>query len=414
MLQDTIITTMSTAFYIITDGFVYAGTRRRVDIDDAITLLSKLLNGKPKAATFNVLSQGINVKWTRQDDIVNPFGDNRQAGLTMYTFNLDSDVLLFLDSTRTLQIPLSRFREDSSVALTEFTLFKPPSPLGLRSLRFQSPLWTPSSPLPCRSLPFVTRVLSDFAHQWRHILRHPYSDSTFRKLARAILCISTLDFKVVEIASRWMHTSERGPYVWIHHLPSWQACEEHLIRLGHITVVLDQDLERAMELVRNDATESNEQNKATTLTGSQRNNCFNVYILLSVRHIALCRINDQGVLLCTPPAAFLNGVDAPSSTAIALLLRGLRFAFPQPHTWIHDLPIEIQDRILKHVSEGAIEAARLGSLLELGSPFGWMRTKDELRKGGAIARLESPTHRSGTTPVESQVWFEVFSGVAYR
>ncbi|KAH8802742.1 hypothetical protein F5884DRAFT_481134 [Xylogone sp. PMI_703] len=399
---------MSTVFYMTTDGLVYARASRRVSIDTAIPLFSKILNGTSKETTFNSLFLGIDVKWAQQDDIVNPFGDERQALVTVYIFNLDSDVLLFQDETRTLQLPLSRFREDESVTLADFTLSQVLSPPSLELPRFQYQSWTPSSPLPLRRLPFVTRILSDFAHQWRHILRHSYGDSTFCKLARAIICMATLDFKVVEVASRWMHTSERGPYVWIHQLPSWQPCKEHLIRLGHINVVLNQDLEYGMQLARSNAMKNRKPNEIATLAS------FHVYMLLSVKHIALCRIDNQGTILCTPPAVFLNGIDTPSSTAITLLLRGLLFAFRQPRTWIHNLPIEIQDRILEHISEGSIEGARLGALLELGSPFLWMRTEDGLRRGGAIERLESPTHRTATTPVESQLWFEAFSGVAYR
>lgn len=411
-------------------GLVYTGTRRVVYHENAIPFFSGLLIGKSKgnyiknilieltldlpAATFNALSQGINVEWTLQDDTVNPFGDKRQALVTVYTFDLVNDILFFSDETRNLQLPLCCLREDRLVSPEDFTVFEPPSPPSREYLTFRSSPWTPTSPLPSRSLPFIARILSDFAHQWRHILRRHYADSTFRKLARAILCIAMLDFKVVEIASRWMHTVERGPFVWIHHLPFWKPCEEHIIRLEHITVVLDQDLEHALALIRKDVAENSEQKETATHAGPRLNDCFTLYLLLSVRHIALRRVNGQGILLCTPPAPFLNGVEPPSSAAIGLLLRGLLFKHHRPRTRLHELPVEIQDRILEHVSEGSIEAARLGSLLELGSPFCWTRPKDESRRGGDIERHESHTHRFENTPVESQIWFEVFSGVAYR
>jgi hypothetical protein len=149
--------------------------------------------------------------------------------------------------------------------------------------------------------------------------------------------------------------------------------------------------------------------------GSARPSTYNAYLLFSVRHIILCHVDGKGALLYTARAAFLNGIDAPSSAAIVLLLQGLSFTFPPPRTWVHNFPIEIQDRILEYVSEGPIEAARLGCLLNLGSPFGWMRTKDETRMRGHIERHECYTHRSEATPVESQIWFgETFSGVTYK
>ncbi|KAH6665408.1 hypothetical protein B0J14DRAFT_606075 [Halenospora varia] len=372
---------MSTAFFITAEGLVYGGTGRRVEINDAIMLFSKLLNGTSQAATFNALSQGINIKWSLKDGIVNPFGDKRQAAVTVYTFDLDSDILLFSDAFQNLQLPLSRFRSERLVTRNEFSTFEPTSPPQPNPLAFPSPHWKPSRPPSSRTLPFVTRILSDFAHQWRHILRRPYTDSTFHKLASAILSITTLDFKTVELTSKWLHTHERGPYVWIHDLPSWPPFGDRFVRFGYTTVVLDQDLEHAMALAREDI-KKNKTRDADRVTNAPPN-MFCVYILLSLRHIVLCYVDDQGVFSYTAPTAFIDGIDAPSSAAVVLLLKGLSFAFPPPRTWIHNFPIEIQDRILEH--------------------------------GGPIERHESPTHRSAATPVETQIWFKkTFSGLAYR
>ncbi|KAH8687340.1 hypothetical protein BGZ60DRAFT_393415 [Tricladium varicosporioides] len=404
---------MSTAFFITAEGLVYGGTCRRFEINDAIMLFSKLLNSKSQAATFNALSQGINIKWALKDGIVNPFGDKRQAAVTVYTFDLDSDMLLFSDASQNLQLPLSRFRSERSVTRNDFSTFEPISPPQLNPLAFPSPYWRPSCAPSSRTLQFVTRILSDFTHQWRHILRHPYTDSTFRKLASAIVCIATLDFRTIELTSRWLHTHERGPYVWIHDLPSWLPSGDRFVRLGCTTVVLDQDLEHAMALAREDV-KMNGTRDADGVTSIPPNiSC--VYILLSLRHIVLCCVNDQGEFSYTAPMALIDGIDVPSSVAIVLLLQGLSFASPPPRTRIHNFPIEIQDRILEHISDGSIEAARLGCLLHIGSPYIWMRPKDTSRRGGLIERHESPTHRSAATPVETQIWFEkTFSGLAYR
>ncbi|RDL32006.1 uncharacterized protein BP5553_09408 [Venustampulla echinocandica] len=405
---------MSTAFYITAEGLVYAGIQGTVAIAEAIPLFSELLNGTSKVATFNALSQGIHIGWALQDDVANPFGDIRGSLTIVYTFDLDSDILILANATQALQLPICRFREDKPVALNEFTAFEQPSPPSLNLLTFPCLQWVPSCPSSSRQLPFLTRIFSDFGHQWRHILRRPYADSTFLKFARAVLSIATMGFTVVEIASRWLHRPSGNPYVYIHDLPSWQPCEEHFIQIGRIAVVLDQDLEHAITLVRKDTTDKNETREVAGGRVPLRNNNYNAYLLLSMRHIALCRINEEGVLLCTSPATFLNGIDAPSSAAITLLICGLLLAFPRPHTWIHDFPVELRDHILTRVSEGSIEAARLGCLLELGPPFNWMRAEDRSRKGGPIGRFQSYTHRSEMTPVESQIWFEKFSGLAYR
>lgn len=111
----------------------------------------------------------------------------------------------------------------------------------------------------------------------------------------------------------------------------------------------------------------------------------------------------------------MNGLTLPSPSAVKLLLQVLSPPWPPLRTPIHNLPLEIQDRILEHVSEGSVEAARLGCILGLGSPFTWIRAVDWQKRGGPVELLISPSHRTEFTPVESKIYFwDVFSGVSYR
>lgn len=45
---------------------------------------------------------------------------------------------------------------------------------------------------------FAHRLLRDFHHQWRHILRNNYNLVTLRVFSRAMIRISTLDFEAHE------------------------------------------------------------------------------------------------------------------------------------------------------------------------------------------------------------------------
>lgn len=138
----------------------------------------------------------------------------------------------------------------------------------------------------------------------------------------------------------------------------------------------------------------------------------NTYLLFSGRDIVLCRGDGHGKRKHTAPTPLLNGVHAPPLSAIELLLQALAFAYPPPPpTRLQWLPVELQDRILEYVSEGPIEAARLGCLHEIGSPFAWVRT-DKTRSGGNIERYWSLTHRGPATPVDSYIG--TFCGLAYR
>ncbi|KAH6707846.1 hypothetical protein BKA61DRAFT_135159 [Leptodontidium sp. MPI-SDFR-AT-0119] len=398
----------TSSFNIVGEGLVFSGVRNAENLGEALALFSRLLFRKPKNATFDALSQGIHADWSLHDDIVNPLGDKRQALVTVYTFDLDQDMLYFSDATQNLQIPLSCFRSDEIVLLEMMKPYEPPPPPSLKNGALPPPYWKPTQSASVRSVSFVKRVLSDFGHLWRHILRRGYSEHTFRQFAMAILRIGSLDVDIREEASRWLHTSmlsQRGPYVWIHSRPTWKACGEQIFPLGKIMVVLDQNLDKAHSLAEADASK---------LLITEPPNSM-LYLLLSVRHVALYKVDCNGVTKCTEPAALLNGIDCPSNEAVLLLLHATAAASPPPpRTSVHKLPVELQDRVLSNVSEGQVKAAHLGCLLELGSTFGWLRS-DDTRRGGQIEALLSPTHRHETTPVDSKIYFDgVFSGLAYR
>lgn len=100
------------------------------------------------------------------------------------------------------------------------------------------------------------------------------------------------------------------------------------------------------------------------------------YLLSSIRYIILGQVDFTGCLSYTAPMAFMDDSSPPSSDA-TLLLQALSLALPPaPCTPVHALPLEIQDRILEYIIEGPVEAARLGCLLGLGSPFLWQSRVD--------------------------------------
>jgi hypothetical protein len=175
------------------------------------------------------------------------------------------------------------------------------------------------------------------------------------------------------------------------------------------TAVLHQDLHAALKLAEADAKE----NEKSSISKSR--NEQHIYLLLSIRHILVCHTNSTSNLSYTAPMKFMDGLTPPSTSAINLLLQALAPSHPPLYTPVHKLPLEIQNRILTQVSEGPIEAARVGCLLGLGSPYTWMRSNDWPRRGGPTELLTSPTHRTEFTPVESKIYFgDDFSGVSYR
>ncbi|TVY46737.1 hypothetical protein LOCC1_G006220 [Lachnellula occidentalis] len=370
----------------------------------------RLLQGKSKASTFDALHKGIYDSWILRDDVVKPFGDRRQNLAFVCTFNLDQDILYYSDESGHIQLPLARLREPSSdpIERSEFTSFQIPSPPQLDLSGFPPPYRKPSTPIPERRLAFSSRILSDFAHQWRHILRSCYTDSTFRRLAKAVISIATSDFRVDEVFEK-QHISVRRFYITVLDIPSWEPYESHMFSIGDTTVVLHQDLQTALEIAKNEANESSKVMNPGDRT-EQR-----TYLLLSVRHMLVCHVDSTGTFSYTAPTTLMDGLTLPSPSAINLLLQALSTSRPQPRATLYSLPLEIQDRILEHVSKGPFEAARLGCVLGLGSPFTWMRAVDWPRRGGPIELFTSPSHRNENSPVESKICFgDIFSGVSYR
>ncbi len=117
-----------------------------------------------------------------------------------------------------------------------------------------------------------------------------------------------------------------------------------------------------------------------------------------------------------PERPLLNEIDTPSSTATELLLHAFSCAFPRPgQTRLYNLLTELQKSNLEHISEGPVEAARIGCLLDLGLPFRWMRRIDWRRKDGPIGMLEDHNWHGAEKPIESHIWFgDIFSSVAYQ
>ncbi|RDL33343.1 Uncharacterized protein BP5553_08782 [Venustampulla echinocandica] len=390
---------MSTTFQIVTEGRVYVFSRRELKFEVTIEKAHKLLRGTSKAE-----------KWLLRDDVVKPFGDRRQNLRFVCTFNLDQDLLSYSDETGHIQLPLARLRELDSDPLqrSEFTPFEIVSPPKLDLAEFPPPYQKPSTPIRERCLALSSRVLLDFADQWRHILRSSYAESTFRRLAKAIVSIATNDFRVDEVFTK-QHIDFRSFYITVLDVPSWEPYERHLFSIGGTTVVLHQDLQTALKIAKDEARESRKVMNPSDGT-EQR-----TYLLLSVRHMLVCHVDSTGTFSYTAPTTLMDGLTLPSPSAINLLLQALSPSRPPAHTPVHSLPLEIQDRILERVSEGLVEAARLGCVLGLGSPFTWMRAVDWPRRGGPVELFISPSHRNEYSPVESKICFgDVFSGVSYR
>lgn len=343
--------------------------------------------------TLDTLKRSLGLRWEEPYDVIIPYGDVRHTIFeTVWTFDLENDQLLFSkDGNQSGRLPLSVLRQ-RSFTFEDFVLYdSPKAPTFDLQATSPPPYWTPILHVPQRKVAFAHRVLDDFNFQWRHILRHQYNDLTFRKLAHTALRVATFSFSVKELTEPRQGLG--GALIGPLNLPEWKPLDTMIVLFGRVWLVASQYPEDTLSLVREHWT-------------AQQDTSANKYLIMSVRHIILCR-HIKGKLELTRPMPFLNGVDPVPERAIELFLAAI--SNTPYRTSIHRLPAELQAKTLRYVSQGPVEAARIGCILGLGLPFAWKDGKMN------VERETAHRNRHFETPVESQIWFgDHFSGVAYK
>ncbi|KAI1291256.1 hypothetical protein F5Y03DRAFT_388563 [Xylaria venustula] len=379
---------MATWIHISAYGNFYFTSRRSADDDDMIQLYS----GALRELTFDAVYSHIAREWHQQDDIVNPFHNSRRNHIeSCWIFDLDNDVLRLTKENRHLQLPLSFIRA-RSITITDFESYTPSGLSEPGSRPFLAPpyynlrrKWLNPERLGRRRA-FVGRILHDFASQWRHVLCGRYNNSTFRKFACAIIRIATLDFNVVEATTS--RQGSGGFLVWLHDLPKWDPFKKDIVPVSKISIVISRRTTHAIAMIRKDfakTTPSAPPQIASTLSDEYR-----IYLILTVREVALYRIKNDSKIY-TKPERLFDGYKSPSEKALQLLLEATHGHFTG--TLTRQLPLE----------------ARVSCLLKCRSIFTW-------KCGGRnIEREESCRNRTQSTPVKSHIWFgDHPSGVAYK
>ncbi|CZR49282.1 uncharacterized protein FPRO_08978 [Fusarium proliferatum ET1] len=342
------------------------------------------------------LEKGIELEWEDVYDFVNPFSDKRgRAFNSLWTFDLDKDVLFLTKHDWLCFVPL-RLARERILTLDDFEILKSPTETITKEEALPGPYWDLQPKVDHRKKAFLGRILRNFGHTWRHVLRAEMNNITFTKLAYAIIWILNLDFTILE-RTGFEHVGGRGgPYVGVADLPPWDAPGETIVRVGTCWIFLARDIPKGIKMIREHV------ETRTTMTGTA------TYAILTLRQIACCKVYD-GELVCTRPEPLFSDTP-PSDSAIDLLLwaSDLHQAEPRPCRLNH-LPIEIQNRILRQASISSVAAAKLGIELALGSPFSWAE------QGRKIKLAEVLRHRTEASPVESQFFFDgLMSGLSYK
>ncbi|RSL49416.1 hypothetical protein CEP54_012463, partial [Fusarium duplospermum] len=366
--------------------------------DDAalLELFSRILAGQETCLErlSAALEQGTDFVWEDVYDFVNPFGDRRGDSFnSVWTFDLDKDTLFLNKKDQLFSVPL-RIARQRPLVLDDFTQLDSLTQTLPEEETLPGPYWEPELDILPRQRSFLGRVLRDFAHTWRHVLRRQMNTTTFMKLSYATLWIATMDFTIRERIG-FEHITEGGPYVRLVDLPNWETPEATLVKAGSSWFALAQDTQEGLEMVQRHAESRSQLKESTTSVVT--------YAILTLRQVTLCKAHESQVVWTRPEVLF--GDNLASDTAINMILWATNTTMlePQPSK-LSRLPPEIQDKILYHATTSLVASAKLGCELGLGSPFSWVE------RGAKIRVQETKRHRFESSPVESQILFNGVMG----
>ncbi|KAJ3537231.1 hypothetical protein NM208_g6399 [Fusarium decemcellulare] len=358
---------MTVLYYIRSGGKLLTGVYRWRDFDDDgknLKLFAECVTGKDPDQLLESIKKGLPVGWRKTYDVVNPFGDARSDGLeSVWLFDLETDTLFLRkrDGFCSASLSVARQRE---LNMANFTAVSSPDPTDHIDQLNLDETWVPNFECISETKSLPRKILRDFVYTWRHVLRRQQNDTTFSRLAHAVMSIATLKLSVVE-RSAFDHSPEY-PWVSIEDLPQWDIPNNNIFRAGASSFVLTQDVLHGVDLVRQHIKTRNADEKTFSAGGE-------TYAILTLRHIVVCRVGENG-LEWTRPEVFFSSEETLSDRAVDMLLWAARSSPAQ--TMLHKLPIEIQDKILylSHASSiaaasGPIAPAILGCQLGLGSPY---------------------------------------------
>ncbi|KAF7560815.1 hypothetical protein G7046_g3311 [Stylonectria norvegica] len=371
------------------------GHKHLGDDDENLQPFSRLLIGHASDQLCNALRDGIPVRWEQTYDLINPFGDRREALYrTSWIFDLEKDSLIFSNKDRLCSAPLDVARK-RLLNMADFTPLSLPRVMSPQMDSFKGPYWSPEIQLNPWAKPFIGQVMRDFAYVWRHLLRRQMNDMTFTKLAYATIWMSTMDFSILDRVA--FDYSPGGIYVHVKSLPDWETPNATMFKLGQKWIILAQDAQDGLEQAqrhtkgRDPSTEPPE---------------GVIYAILTLRYIILCKAQGEKLQMTRPEIVF-DGEHPPPDKGLNLLLWVTN---QEPQTsFLNRFPMEVQDNILFHATASSVSAAKLGCEVGFGSPYAWFA-------GDMPVNLEEvKKKRTEFSPVESQIWFGTFfSGISYK
>jgi hypothetical protein len=364
------------------------------------------LNGVDKFHELcRALSQTVRVGIIEAEpfDVILPFGDEREwICRAIWIFDIEKNLIIHHDNSYRSVAVLSEFFSGALHSMDQFEVVGPTVPV-YEPISLLEATWDPELIVDERIQPVAHRLMTDFAYEWRHILRHNYNHHMLKKLARAVVSLANIQFTFTTTIQSTF-TYENFTIVAPGEAPKWQGYAASIVPYGDGYLFLESDIIKGLEQVRN----HHRLNPPPSSLVVHKVN----YIIFSVRHIMLCTTDQKEQLFYTQPIEFLNGLNPPTSFALDTLLHGLSSLSPTKpvYTSLNTLPIEIQDMVLNHIWI-PIERATIGCLIGIGSPFNWRDHGEEIE---LIDKIHPLARKKGMPDRTSLFLDQEKLGLGYR
>ena len=292
----------------------------------------------------------------------------------MWVVDLNADTLTLINRDIRSHFPLEMLRTHRHVEIRDMLLLgeSVPPPQSLQ-VDLHIPHWTPQMSIDPRHRAFLHRIFRDFDHQWRHVLRNTFNVQTLSNFSLAIIELATLSFNVSS-SRLWHSTAATRDPVKITQLPAWTLITETIFYTGEVYVI-------ALPDIRDGIAKANELAPSSRFGPSYTSNNPHC-VILSVKHVALCRFAGPEKLEYTRPEPLFNGnhgTGRPSDLALDYLVWALAPRIPPVVTRLSRLPTELQDKVLSCMCDNPVLAAANGCRLGLGTTFSWKDGRHDIR-----------------------------------
>ncbi|EXL68447.1 hypothetical protein FOPG_15491 [Fusarium oxysporum f. sp. conglutinans race 2 54008] len=238
-------------------------------------LFNLALSNFNKDEISRTLERGIDLECEDVYDLVNPFGDTRGRSFnSVWTFDLDKDVLFLTKHDKLCSAPLSLAR-DRLLTLDDFELVRSPTEEIVEEITVSAPYWDLQLDVDQRKKAFLGRILRDFAY--------------------AVIWIISMDFGIVERTGFEHVGGGGGRYVGAADLPRWDAPNKTIVQVGSCWFVLARNIRKGLAMIREHMGSLAAIAETTTGTAS--------YAILTLRQIVCCKVHD-GDLVYTRPESF--------------------------------------------------------------------------------------------------------------